>query len=146
MEELIKNLPLLLENREVILSKPEYYYIKLEETKVGIAYIGFPKNYLYLGELVYLYSNNKFISKCPKCEEDVYITGFGGSPLSGMGSAWGICGSCLEFISGIKPFGTYLGQYLELFKVRDKDNKNSSSMDYHLLEKKLELPENNNNQ
>ncbi len=91
MEELIKNLSLLLEHREVILSKPEYYYIKLEETKVSIAYIGLPKNDLYLGELLYLYTNNKFISKCPKCEGDVYITGFGSSSLSGMGSVWGIC-------------------------------------------------------
>ncbi len=50
--------------------------------------------------------------------------------------------SYLEFIPGIKPFRTFLGQYCELYEVSDKVNKNNSSMDYHLLEKKLELPEN----
>lgn len=54
--------------------------------------------------------------------------------------------SYLEFIPGINPFWTYLGQYWELFNVTDLDNKNNSSIDYQPLEKKFGLPENSNDQ
>lgn len=134
MKRLIKNITLILENSEDIFNDPDYYYIPLTQTKISIAYIGHPRGYLYLGELIYLYKNNKWIAHCPKCGNLLYITGFGGSPLSGSDSAWGICGGCLEETYKIAPFTMYLHQYWNTI-CREKNKP----INYYLLEKKLNL-------
>ncbi|MBN2862461.1 MAG: hypothetical protein EH225_10260 [Calditrichaeota bacterium] len=54
------------------------------------------------------------MAECPECGSPVYLTGIGGSPLTGRGSGWGICGQCLKFKSGIKPFGMFFRQGISL--------------------------------
>lgn len=110
--EITENLPILFENYLKILKTPEYYFINVPGTMISTAFIGRKRSQLYLGELLSLWYQGKWTTKCSVCEGTVYINSIGGSPLSGRGSATGICSLCKKLITGIKPFSKYLGQVM----------------------------------
>lgn len=130
----VNNLPILLKHIDKILVTPEYYFILLEETFISVAYIGSKRNHLYLGELLSLYSTNKWIATCPKCSNGtVYIRSIGGSPLSGAGSGTGVCINCKDDIR-IKTFSTFFGQFMKLDKRVNPEGVIPSSIDSLLKE------------
>ena len=83
---------------------------------MSVAYLGGGK--LSLGELKSQWSTNQWTSTCTHCSGKVYICAIGGLPLSGRGSATGICTQCEEYVS-VKPFSKYFGQYMETVYKKD---------------------------
>jgi len=111
---LIDSFPLLLNYYDEILDNPELYYIPVDKAfYVSIAYIGGIQ--LFLGDLLTLWQDERWHTNCPKCNsQSLFICGAGGSPLSGSGSAWGVCKKCRENIRGVQPFGNFYGAALKL--------------------------------
>ncbi|MDA3810674.1 MAG: hypothetical protein PF518_10170 [Spirochaetaceae bacterium] len=111
---LMENLEFLLDNFEKIKTTPEYYFCPVPDSWLGAAYISRGRSELYLGELLSLWKNGDWLGLCPECGDTVFLTNAGGSPLSGSGSAWGICKDCKKMVYGIKPFGKYFRQIVKL--------------------------------
>lgn len=111
---IINDLDFYLKNFDFIINTPNYYFILLEEARISSAFRGVDRSQLYLGELLTLYSQDKWISTCPHCGGRVYLKSLGGSPLSGRGSGTGYCRDCRKTISGIKPFERYFGEFMGL--------------------------------
>ncbi len=95
---LCEHMPLLLENRDVISSKPEFFFCDIEGSALSLAYIG--GGSLTLGMLVTLWSEDQFIETCPDCSGKVYLVHAGGSPLTGNNSWGGVCPVCQKVQHG----------------------------------------------
>ncbi len=87
-----EHIPLLLENRGIISSTPEFYFCEIMGSALSLAYIR--GGSLTLGMLVDLWSEYQFIEVCPDCGRTVYLVHAGGSPLSGINRWGGICLEC----------------------------------------------------
>ncbi len=111
---LIDKLPFLYENYEKIIEDDRYYFCSVPDAYVSTAFIGRERDELYLGELLVLWKNGDWIAECPECGGRVYITNIGGSPLSGRGSAWGVCNGCKKFVYKITPFSRYFRQVIKV--------------------------------
>lgn len=112
--QLIENLSLLLNHFKLIEKTPELYFIPVPDCRISSAYVARKRTDLFLGELLTLWNRGEWMAECPECGSPLYLTGIGGSLLSGNGSGWGICSGCLKFKSGIKPFGKYFRQGVRL--------------------------------
>jgi len=123
---LIDSLPLLSNYYDEVFGNPELYYVPVNEIRFGSTITGSTK--LFLGDLLTLWQDEPWHTTCPKCNsQSLFIFGAGGSPLSGSGSAWGVCKKCRENIDGVRPFGNFFGAVLGLKKcTRPKRVKASS--------------------
>ncbi len=123
---LVDSFPLLSKYYDEILDNPELYYVPINEIHFGSSITGSTK--LFLGDLLTLWQDEPWHTTCPKCNsQSLFIFGAGGSPLSGSGSAWGVCKKCRENIGGVRPFGKFFGAVLSLKKhPRPKQVKASS--------------------
>lgn len=91
-----------------ILDNPELYYVPVNETHFGSAITG--STQLFLGDLLTLWQGEPWHTVCSKCNsQSLFIFGAGGSPLSGSGSAWGVCRKCRESVDVVRPFGNFFG-------------------------------------
>jgi hypothetical protein len=92
--DLADHLPQVLERTEEIVAHEELANALVSGcAHVSVAYVG-PNGYLSIGLLLQLWQEDRFTGVCTDCGEVVYYYGAGGSPLSGSGSMWGLCGSC----------------------------------------------------
>jgi len=108
---LIDAVPSLLKFYDEIFDNPELYYVPIEGVGFGSSITG--STQLFLGDLLTLWQDEPWHTTCPKCNsQSLFIFGAGGSPLSGSGSAWGVCRECREDIHGITPFGKFFGAVL----------------------------------
>ncbi len=103
---LIDSFSLLLNYYDEILENSELYYVPVKEIRFGSTVTGDAK--LFLGDLLTMWQGEPWRTNCPKCNsQSLFIFGAGGSPLSGSGSAWGVCRECRESVDGIRPFGDF---------------------------------------
>jgi hypothetical protein len=92
MQPFRENLELILDNSELILNTPEYFFIRHTWALAGGAYVG--AKYIPLGVLVMLWESGEWLSECQKCGHKTYIFCAGGSPLSGSHFYQAICTTC----------------------------------------------------
>ena len=91
-----------------------YYFCPAYDSWISSAFVGRKRGELYIGELLQLWKAGSWTNECPQCGGIVYLTNAGGSPLSGSGGGWGVCGNCKENIYEILPFGKFFGQIMKL--------------------------------
>ncbi len=114
-EILSHNLQAILDNAEIILSTPEFFYCQPEMAHLGVCWIG--GGPIPLGVLVKLWKDGKLILTCPHCNGSLYVFQAGGSPLSGRNSCRGCCIACNESYSVFtKQFGGLWHPIIELMK------------------------------
>lgn len=90
-----ESVPLLIRNKERVLSDSKMARCHIDCIRFGLAYTGEMKMPgAFLGGLLRLWENPTFQAECPKCHEVAYATGGGGSPLSGVKNISVTCGSC----------------------------------------------------
>ncbi|HPS31222.1 MAG TPA: helix-turn-helix transcriptional regulator [bacterium] len=111
--KVIDSLPFLFRHFDRIVCDPDYYFIPMPGSCFSAAYMK-SRPELYLGELLTLWKNGKWTSECSVCGGTVYITGAGGSPLSGSGSGWGYCSKCRKAVYGVKHFAEFFNVFLKL--------------------------------
>ena len=78
MQLFCDNLYLILDNANLVVEKPEFFYIRYSWMLIGAAYIG--AKYIPLGVLLKLWRSGRWIGQCPNCEGRAYIFDAGGSP------------------------------------------------------------------
>ncbi|QEN03322.1 hypothetical protein EW093_00905 [Thiospirochaeta perfilievii] len=120
---LIENLELFIDNLDLILSTPEYYQIPIEHSFAGAAYIrNLGRVNLFLGDLLTLWTNDKWTTDCECCSGKIYVISVGGSPLSGRGSATGYCSSCSRVVLNITSFSNYYSSAVNTLPKMNKDD------------------------
>jgi len=120
---LIDSFSLLSNYYDEILDNPELYYVPVNEIRFGSSITGSTK--LFLGDLLTLWQDEPWHTTCPKCNsQSLFIFGAGGSPLSGSGSAWGVCKKCRKSVDGVRPFGKFFGAVL---RKRPRPKKKGAS-------------------
>jgi transcriptional regulator with XRE-family HTH domain len=72
----------------------ELYFATVPAARISVLFSGKPESDLYLGELLTLWKNGNWRTVCSSCKGELFIFSAGGSPLSGSGSAVGICREC----------------------------------------------------
>ena len=96
-EKFIANLPLLIENVEVILDCRDYFFV----SPGAFAFCSWPyiggDGPIYLGYLLIGWCNGKLIEKCEDCSGELLIYSFGGTFSGGCKS--GVCLRCDEIKS-----------------------------------------------
>ena len=109
---LVDYFPHLLKYYDEARKNSEIYYIPVETTLFSCAYLANTK--LHFGDLLTLWQSEPWHTTCPECNsQSLFIFGAGGSPLTGSGSAWGVCCQCRKDISGIQPFSKFFGSMAE---------------------------------
>lgn len=93
-----KDYGLLLKHADRLLANPRHREVAVPGGFVSIAYIG--GSALHLGTLLRLWQSGTagWSGTCSRCGGKFVILGYGGSPLSGGGSGWGVCACCDAFI------------------------------------------------
>lgn len=91
----IENFGLIWENRERIINDEALSETRLYFAGLSLAYIS--GGSLTLGMLLTLWNNGEWTTKCPFCDGDVRIFGWGGSPLTGNNKYHGFCTSCKRY-------------------------------------------------
>ncbi len=121
---------LIFANMDRILSEP-----RMASCLFGLAYCSYPyisgDGPLSLETLFTLwYLSARFIEECQQCKGKALIIGFGGSPASGSGSAWGFCIDCKSFHKGTGKFIDYFSKRIELYpNGPDKYRKDRYSLE-----------------
>ena len=100
---LADHLPRILERSDEIRADEELSNALVSECAFfSVAYLGLSNGYLPIGLLLALWEEGSFTGVCDECGGVVNLLGAGGSPLSGSGSMWGLCGSCA--VPAKRPF------------------------------------------
>jgi len=102
-----EHLQLLLEHSQDIVPNSEYFFCPPSFACCAFLWIG-GGGALCLGHLLLGWNEGILIEPCPDCDAKIFVTSFGGSPLSGSNSWSGFCIGCRSRKSGRgsvhKPF------------------------------------------
>ncbi len=96
MQLFCDNLKLILANADLVMERPEFFYIRHSWMQIGGIYVG-SKN-IPLGVLLKLWQSGKWLGDCPDCGGKAYIYEAGGSPLSGSHYRHAVCPVCREIV------------------------------------------------
>lgn len=107
-------LELILKNADLVMARPELFYIRYGWMLVGGIYVG--SKYIPLGVLLKLWQSGRWMGECPDCGGAAYIFKAGGSPLSGRHYIQAVCPACRNIVSSKKhePFTTLMKEALDL--------------------------------
>lgn len=89
----VSNLSFILERRDDILQKRDYFFCSPSFSWCSWPYLG-GDGPLPLGFLLTGWRDGWLTETCPECSSTVYLICFGGSPLSGSNGWTGICSGC----------------------------------------------------
>ena len=108
------NLELIQKNADLVMERPEFFYIRHSWMLVGGIYVG--AKYIPLGVLLKLWQGGRWLGECPDCGGRAYIFTAGGSPLSGRHYTLAACPACRKVISSKKhePFTTLMKDAFDL--------------------------------
>lgn len=99
LEFLLRSFPLIWEQQEAILRQPELFEIQLDFAWCSWPYLD-GDGPLCLGYLILGWQNGILQEPCSQCDSLLFITSFGGSPISGRNGWRGICLQCRQFFKG----------------------------------------------
>ncbi|ABW66074.1 hypothetical protein [Desulfosudis oleivorans] len=113
LQLLQENLELILKHQDMILASPELFHSGPVDAVIGLIYMGGHR--APIGVLLRLWQQDLLMALCPHCAGRLYIFSAGGSPLSGINRATGICASCKQFVrTGLPSIGMVLKALKEL--------------------------------
>lgn len=113
---------LIYKNSELILSTPEYYFVRDEDIFISVAYL--QPQPMTLGILLTHWKENRFCDDTLCCGRVLKVTA-GGSPLSGSNGWSGFCSKCGKFFrnGGLDSWGHDLHVHLRFKPPFDKPEK-----------------------
>ncbi len=114
MQLFCDNLELIIANADLIMGRPEYFYIRHDWMLIGGIYIG--SKYIPLGVLLKLWQSGRWIGECPECGGRAYIFKAGGSPLSGSHYCHAVCPVCRKIVNSkqVEAFTVLMQQTFDL--------------------------------
>jgi hypothetical protein len=121
-ELFLKFFQLISDNRNRILEKPEYFYVRFDGAYIAGIMIG--GRYIPLGVLILLWNDNKWKAECSNCQDEVFIYAAAGSPFSGRNQYTGVCIGCKKKVYGrLGSFGVLWGPAFEMCKLYKNTQK-----------------------
>jgi hypothetical protein len=114
MQLFCDNLELIIANADLIMKRPEFFYIRHDWMLIGGIFVG-SKN-IPLGVLLKLWQSGRWIDECPGCGGIVYIFMAGGSPLSGSHYCHAVCLACRKIVNSkqVEAFTVLMQQAFDL--------------------------------
>ncbi len=97
MQLFCDNLELILTNADLVIGRPEFFYIRHDWMLIGGIYVG--SKYIPLGVLLKLWQSGSWIGECSDCDGRAYIFKAGGSPLSGSHYCNAVCPVCRKIVN-----------------------------------------------
>lgn len=115
----------LMTHKDTILGREAWAGADIGGCSIGLAYIGGGR--LSLGEILSLWAEGSFLSKCEECKGPFYLQYAGGSPLSGSYRAYGFCGVGKQPRKHELPRGMSIGGIAGPLIKRLRENRKHSS-------------------
>ncbi len=114
MQLFCDNLEMIIANADLIMKRPEFFYIRHDWMLIGGIYLG--AKYIPLGVLLKLWLSGRWIGECPDCSGRAYIFKAGGSPLSGSHYCHAVCPVCRKIINSkqVEAFTALMQQAFDL--------------------------------
>jgi hypothetical protein len=114
MQLFCDNLELIIANADLIMGRPEYFYIRYDWMLIGGIYVG--SKYIPLGGLLELWMSGRWIGECLDCGGKAYIFKVGGSPLSGSHYCHAVYPVCREVVNSkqVEAFTVLMQQAFDL--------------------------------
>jgi hypothetical protein len=117
MQLFCDNLEMIIANADLIMERPEFFYIRHDWMLIGGIYVG--SKHIPLGVLLKLWQSGRWIGECPDCGSRAYIFKAGGSPLSGSHYCHAVCPVCREVLNS-KQAETFTVLMKQAFDLCDR--------------------------